>query len=63
MPNKVALKPVLKGEINYLNIANDGLTVGKNPNGASMLFWKSLIAKYDEPERRQAEGRTDRVEL
>lgn len=35
-------QPVQNGEINFLDINNDGLTVGRNPNKEAFEMWASI---------------------
>lgn len=35
-------KPVKNGEVNYLDITNDGLSIGIEPNRKAFDFWENI---------------------
>lgn len=47
-------KPILNNEINFLDVTNDGLKPGKNPNQAANQLWENIeekLYKYMDSDR------------
>lgn len=42
-----AVKSVEVDQINFLDVTNEGIIVGTNPNGERMQFWSNLISTID----------------
>ena len=46
----ITFKPVLKDQVNFVDIQNDGLYAATNPSYKSVQFWNNIIAEYEERE-------------
>lgn len=56
----LGFKPIQNGEINFLNITNNGLKPGLNPNGKAMDFWMNIEERMQKYIKVKRYGKTIR---
>lgn len=43
----IEFKPIQNGEINFLDITNEGFRAGMDPNGKAMEFWSNIEKRLE----------------